>query len=253
MISDAGAVRLANQAVDDVFDVPVPTTGEIAALFACSLHESGFGYYWKGGGVGSYNQGAIQCGPWTGDRFVYTDTHPNPDGSSSTYSACFRRYATEQKGWDDLARVMYAGRRDCVREAAINEDWQGVSAGMYSTGYYEGFGKTAADRIANHARAMAKGINRALVVLGTTPIVVPPPGAVVLERVLKRGCVGSDVKQAQMELQLAADGIFGPIMDAATKAYQLARGLTPDGIIGDKTWNALMTDDYHPPTMRSAP
>ena len=36
------------------------------------------------------------------------------------------------------------------------------------------------------------------------------------------------------------DGIFGKNTEAAVKEYQLSKGLVPDGIIGPKTWNAVM-------------
>ena len=239
------ATKLAFRVIANVCDA-VATKGEIAVLFACALHETGFGSGWKGAGVGSHNQGAVQCGKWTGKRFVYVDTHPNADGTSTSYTACFRAYATDQDGWDDLGRIMYTGRRACVREAAKQEDWLIVSKLMHDTGYYEGFGKTVADRIVNHARAMAKGINRALTVLGDRPIVVPPAAPVELTRVLELGCVGEDVKRVQRELQLAADGIFGKVTRSATMAYQTQHQLVADGRIGPTTWDTLLTDNYVP-------
>ena len=246
MISDAQAVQFANRAIKNRIGAGNPTDGEVAVLFAVSLAETGFGYYWKGAGVGSFNQGAIQCGPWSGDKFYYTDTHPNDDGTSTPYRACFRKYPTEQAGWDNLVDVLYTGKRTGVHDAAVRNDWTAVSTEMYRTVYYQGYGKTPADRIANHKRAMARGINRALAVLGAGPIVIPPPGSVVLARVLKRGCIGDDVKRAQLELRLAADGIFGRITEAATIQYQIKNGLKGDGRIGDLTWTKLMTDDYNP-------
>ena len=55
---------------------------------------------------------------------------------------------------------------------------------------------------------------------------------------------GADVKEAQRLLNkhganLDVDGIFGTATDAAVKAFQKAKGLTVDGIIGISTWSAL--------------
>jgi peptidoglycan hydrolase-like protein with peptidoglycan-binding domain len=117
---------------------------------------------------------------------------------------------------------------------------------MRATGYYEGFGKTVEDRIANHARAMAKGINRALVVIGAGPIEVPPSAIVEIPDTVRFGSIGETVKLAQRELRLAADGIFGKVTRGATIAYQQQHGLVADGIVGPQTWKKLLSDDYIP-------
>lgn len=56
---------------------------------------------------------------------------------------------------------------------------------------------------------------------------------------LKKGSKGSDVKLLQQKLNLLQDGIFGPLTDEAVREFQKANGLTIDGIVGPKTWNAL--------------
>src|SRR4051812_18385214 len=56
---------------------------------------------------------------------------------------------------------------------------------------------------------------------------------------------GSAVAQLQNLLRSkgfnpgASDGVFGPKTRAAVIAFQRARGLTADGIVGPQTWRAL--------------
>jgi hypothetical protein len=61
---------------------------------------------------------------------------------------------------------------------------------------------------------------------------------------IKMGSRGPEVKKAQQLLNqkgytLVTDGDFGPSTQAAVKNFQRANGLTDDGIIGPKTWEAL--------------
>ena len=39
---------------------------------------------------------------------------------------------------------------------------------------------------------------------------------------------------------VAVDGIFGPLAEAAVKAFQQSKGLTADGIVGPNTWPKLV-------------
>ena len=56
---------------------------------------------------------------------------------------------------------------------------------------------------------------------------------------LKKGSRGDDVLTLQHALHLVEDGIFGTLTEEAVKDYQRANGLTPDGIVGPKTWAKL--------------
>lgn len=64
-------------------------------------------------------------------------------------------------------------------------------------------------------------------------------------RTLRRGDSGADVRELQQLLQQAGhdpggvDGSFGPQTEAAVKAFQTARSLTADGIVGPLTRSAL--------------
>jgi peptidoglycan hydrolase-like protein with peptidoglycan-binding domain len=56
---------------------------------------------------------------------------------------------------------------------------------------------------------------------------------------LKRGSIGTAVKELQTLLKITVDGDFGPKTEAAVKAFQKTHKLVPDGIAGVYTWEAL--------------
>ena len=63
--------------------------------------------------------------------------------------------------------------------------------------------------------------------------------------VVRRGASGHPVRTLQHLLrahgqQVAVDGIFGPLTEAAVKAVQTASGLTADGSAGPLTWARLI-------------
>lgn len=67
---------------------------------------------------------------------------------------------------------------------------------------------------------------------------------------LRLGSKGDDVKYLQVILNfygydLKVDGMFGSKTEAAVKKFQKSRKLTVDGIVGLKTWSALLAD-YNP-------
>jgi peptidoglycan hydrolase-like protein with peptidoglycan-binding domain len=62
---------------------------------------------------------------------------------------------------------------------------------------------------------------------------------------LRRGAMGPDVETAQGLLGLTKDGQFMADMEAAVRAFQREKKLTPDGIIGPNTWAALAAAPAH--------
>lgn len=59
---------------------------------------------------------------------------------------------------------------------------------------------------------------------------------------LKLGSRGSEVVTLQHRLNLAEDGIFGPITEETVRQFQSDNGLVVDGIVGPKTWEAIGYD-----------
>jgi peptidoglycan hydrolase-like protein with peptidoglycan-binding domain len=243
MTTHAEARALAQRALKAAFgNEPSLTSGAVKCLAGVACIETSYGDGWKGAGKGSHNMGAIQCGTgWTGPRFEYVDTHPNADGTSTPYRIGFRKYLTADDGWRDLVKTVYVNRgRASVLNAAQAGDIYGVSECLHQTGYYEGFGKTVADRVSNHHRALSRAIAAA------DGSLYPVAPVVAVLPTLRRGAQGEEVKLLQRELRLAADGAFGRITDAELRAYQLTHGLTVDGVAGPATWAHLLSDDYIP-------
>jgi putative chitinase len=66
---------------------------------------------------------------------------------------------------------------------------------------------------------------------------------------LRKGDNNENVKLMQQKLGIEpAVTNFGPKTEAAVKAWQSAHGLTPDGIVGDKTWAMIMAEGQSVPT-----
>ncbi|WP_329031722.1 DUF1906 domain-containing protein [Streptomyces sp. NBC_01725] len=81
----------------------------------------------------------------------------------------------------------------------------------------------------------------------------PPPGCTganlnfTAYPTVRSGSSGDQVKAAQCLLDAAGfdpgtpDGIFGPATTTAARNFQTGKGLTADGVVGAKTWTALLS------------
>ncbi|MFI9628303.1 peptidoglycan-binding protein [Streptomyces sp. NPDC052042] len=75
---------------------------------------------------------------------------------------------------------------------------------------------------------------------------------------LRSGSTGPQVAAAQRLLGEqghpagAVDGSFGPVTVSAVRAYQTARGLSADGVVGAKTWTALLSAGETPTVEQGA-
>jgi len=206
---------------------------ELQCLQGIGDLETGFGSTWTGPGIGSFNMGAIQKGGWTGAVFSYTDTHPNPDGTSTPYTIDFRKYASATDGFKDLAKVVYDAfeiRREALA-CASRGDILGFSTALHTPPvYYEGFGATDQERIAHHYNAVLASIQRQCAALGEPmPTLEPLP---VIAPALFIGCTGEAVKVWQKIVGAKPeDGIFGGGTQTATRVWQKAHGLPQSGIV----------------------
>lgn len=61
-------------------------------------------------------------------------------------------------------------------------------------------------------------------------------------RVISKGSTGTTVKIWQAIVGAGIDGDFGPKTENATIRWQLAHGITADGIVGAKTWKAALNE-----------
>ncbi len=67
-----------------------------------------------------------------------------------------------------------------------------------------------------------------------------------IRRTIRKGSKGVQVKQAQIFLnihgsKLSVDGMFGPITEVEVLRFQRKNNLVSDGIIGKRTWKALLS------------
>ena len=76
--------------------------------------------------------------------------------------------------------------------------------------------------------------------LGLKEIAVSRAVTPVEMQTLSVGSRGKQVQVLQKLLGISDDGIFGQQTDAAVKKFQGENGLTPDGVVGQLTWNKIL-------------
>jgi len=224
------------------------TLPELQDAQAVCWLETGNSQTWKPPGFQPWNFGAQQAtSSWTGETFTYTDTHPNADGTSTSYSVKFRKYPNAAAGIDDFLRVLYQNNgRDKTVLPAVAKGTLAFSTALRASSYYEGFGATIGERIAHHHDAVVNAIRRMCANLGE-PL---PPDIAALSPVLPTLRLGTTdrahtrllqelLNKAGGQPQLVLDGGFGAKTDQALRAFQARHGLTADGICGSVTWSAL--------------
>lgn len=109
--------------------------------------------------------------------------------------------------------------------ALRSRDWATVARGYNGPGY--------------RANAYDTRLAQAFARFSNAPA-VPTDG----RPVLRRGARGDAVRRLQVALTdnghpTAADAVFGPLTQAAVRAFQHRHGLVVDGVVGPATWAAL--------------
>lgn len=108
---------------------------------AVAMHETAYGNGWHGAGEGSHNWGAVQAGlPPCGDNaFQQGDSIPQDTGGSQPYQACFKVYADDVAGAQDVVRLL-TKQMPLVYAAMNTGDFWDIAAAMYDSHYFGGFG-----------------------------------------------------------------------------------------------------------------
>ena len=100
----------------------------------------------------------------------------------------------------------------------------------------------------NNLTSTALRIGQQLLIPGSTPPPEPPEPPIITRPTLRYGDRGEDVVDLQRLLESfgyspgVIDGVFGSGTLNAVRAFQTARGLAADGVVGSATWNALLSE-----------
>lgn len=102
-------------------------------------------------------------------------------------------------------------------------------------------------RLGRHARAAAAAVTMAVTLIFSIILLVTPAGAEASWPSVSEGAGGADAATVQHLLRqhgsdIPADGQFGPVTRSAVTAFQSARGLAADGVVGPQTWPHLVVE-----------
>lgn len=170
---------------------------------------------------------------------------------------------TKAKAVDwDLSKITEGCECDCSSLVAVCVNAAGITVNknMYTGNEKAALTATEAFTVLTEAAYIGSDVNlmRGDILLGKGhTAVVLSNGSLVNQsysltlRKLKKGCTGEDVRALQILLSgrgyngnmHTPDGKFGANTEGAVKLYQKAKGLTVDGIVGQKTMASLLGVD----------
>lgn len=183
MINVREKFTLIHQACAELRGPDYCTDRVVQAIGAIARHETGFGTYFpfaKKDGFVSHNWGAQQCstiakgGRCPDGCFPATDTSPTATGASIPYLACFLVNPSEQAGALSLTRLVVVHRPGIAR-ALETGDAQVIAQAMRDARYFEGFGKTQAERVRNYATALERNARLNAAQAGVENAISLPP------------------------------------------------------------------------------
>ena len=186
-----------------------------------------------------------------------------------------RRWHTRDRGWRDIGYHWIIDRDGSVApgrpESQIGAHVAGRNARTIGVCLLGGFGSRERDRFEQHftpeqdraLRQLLREIqarHRITRISGhheyaakacpgfevrpwlgqAAPNAAPAPVQMGNTPTLRRGSRGAAVQRLQNLLDIPADSIFGPVTEAAVRAYQASAGLDVDGVVGPQTWRALL-------------
>ena len=249
--------------------LPQLTRPEQLVVLGISDLETSFGNWGSDPtrGAGSNNMGAItdphyiQGDPPSPTQFLHTDSRPdksNP-GKVITYTTAFRKYATPEAGFVDVAATAL---KPNVKQAVATGNLWNVSAAMFANRYFTGVQSTDKANIDAHAKRLIQCVSDIVEATGEPNPFLPLQAVPELKAnlplasgsgqsqplaqsstsrpTLRFGSVGPVVQEWQRLLKITVDGDFGPATRSATRRFQASKGLTDDGIVGPQTWNAAL-------------
>ncbi|WP_424183862.1 peptidoglycan-binding domain-containing protein [Actinokineospora sp. G85] len=167
-----------------------------------------------------------EIGLWIAEHVRTLGRTGHPALGAGSYVISARRIASPASGW---AWRTYTGSNPHTSHTHVSVS---LAAGGYDS--LQGWG------IAN----------------GGGPSPAPAPGG---RPIIRHGSRGDAVREAQQRLGVhgfnpgGADGVFGARTLDATKRFQGARGLASDGVIGARTWGALLAAPPAPPAPAPVP
>lgn len=185
-----------------------------------------------------HNHFGLKCGKnWKGASVNMKTKEEYKVGTLTTIKDNFRAYFSDEEGvkgyYDFISTARYANLKTAITPLAYA---QMLKADGYATS-------------SSYVNTLVSTVKKYDLEKYDLPkiIISDAPDLPSNQPVLKKGSRGNEVQAWQIYLNShgfqcgKADGIFGVKTEIAVMHYQMTRGLTPDGIIGPKTWASIPT------------